>query len=302
MARISLLAVSALVALAAACRPGSRAAGEGDPVVAIVNGVSISADELRLEAARGNPHQGGAPVSAVEGYKNVRETIIRKELAAQRAVALGLDSDPAYVEERRRMEAQLAVWRRQKLADLLHRSAAAKRRSVSDEEARRYFDENQQLLRAELHIEQLLVRSEPAVRAARQELAAGASFEQVFAKYVGPAPAAVGKPWDLGFLPWMRVPEPWRPVLQGLETGALSEVIRGPKNRFWVIRVTQRRENQALRFEDLESQLVDFLSTSAQLEAREALDRELRAAARIEYRDLSPALAEPKAAGHDAEE
>ncbi len=292
MTRISLLSTVALLLLGPGCtgRQDATRGGATDDVAATVNGAAIRAADLELEAGRSNPHDAGVQRPAEERVRNVLESIIRRELAAQRAVALGLDAEPGYAEELRQRQAQLDSWRRQRLSDLLYGSLAAKKQKVTDDDARRYFDENQKLVRTELRIEQLLARNEQAVTAARAELEAGASFEQVYAKYVGPVPEGSPKPWDLGFLRWTSVPEPWRRTLKDLKPGELSSVIRGPNNRFWIIRVVDARENAALGFEDVKPWLLEYLQADAAVRAREQLDRELRTGARIEYAKELPAL------------
>jgi hypothetical protein len=126
------------VGLAAGCdeKPPSWATGGGartsTPAAAAapatVNGVAIGAAELALAmatAARAeSPHGGGSGVTPDRG--RVLAGLIDQELAAQRAVALGLDADPAFKDELAKLDAQLASVRRQRLAALFDKDQAAR--------------------------------------------------------------------------------------------------------------------------------------------------------------------------------
>ena len=60
-------------------------------------------------------------------------------------------------------------------------------------------------------------------------------------------------------------------------------VIRGPNNRFWIIKLIDKRENPSITFESIKPSIMEVLE-SAKIEAlREQDDRELRAEANIVY-------------------
>lgn len=256
-------------------------------VVAVVNDVPIHEAEVLLRTKSSAHEQGDARLRAAAApdaaaRKNVLETIIRDELIAQRAIALGLDDDEGYREALAGQEAVLATFRRQKLAELYsrHQREAVK---VSEADARRYYDENSALLRRELHVQQILVRDEARIEEAHRAIAAGTPFEEVAARNFPNLPADAPRPWDLGFLRWTQLPETWRPALRTLEKGQTTDILRGPRNRFWIIKLVDERVDPQATFETWRGHIMEVLRAE-RVEARRAEEeRALRGGARIEY-------------------
>src|SRR6185295_16113910 len=107
----------------------------------------------------------------------------------------------------------------------------------TEEDARKYFDSNATRLGTDLHLWQILVRDEASAAQARKALDEGKPFEEV-ARSFSPV-GATGATWDLGYVKWLTTPEPWRPVLESLKPGETSGVIRGPRGRFWILRLAE---------------------------------------------------------------
>lgn len=265
-----------------ACPPTPIVANLTGDVVASVNGVPITEADLK---AAGRGGHGGEPATAPtpDERKAILETVIRDELIAQRAVELGLAADPAYQEQLHLLQAQVDTFRRQRLADLYHARELAEVK-VTDEEARRYFDDHAARLQTEAHVWQILVRDEARIEEVRRELEAGAAFEEVAARILPQAPGAESRPWDLGYLRWNQTPEPWQPELARLEKGQTSGVIRGPKNRFWIIRLIDRRTSPDVTFESTRATIVDTLKGQRIAARRDEENRALRGKAQIVYR------------------
>lgn len=287
MTRTSTLAGAITLALAIGCGDRAKAPDKRPApavltkdVIATVNGRPITQADLEQETP-GDSH--GKPPSP-DRERNLLETMIRQELAAQKAAELGLDADPAYREELARLEAQVNTFRRKRLSDAFYRAEAAKRAQVTEDEARRYFDQNAPRMRTELHVLQILTRDEARIEELRQQLAAGAPFEEV-AKQQLPAEMPEGErpPWDLGYLRWHQVPEAWRPVVYGLADGQTSEVIRGPNQRFWIVKVVARRENPEITFESEKQRILESLREERIARFRAEIDAELRKNAQIVY-------------------
>ena len=79
------------------------------------------------------------------------------------------------------------------------------------------------------------------------------------------------------------MPESWQGVVKDLPKGEVSGVIQGPNNRFWIIKLIDKRENPSITFESVKPSIMEVLK-SAKIEAlREQADRELRAEANIVY-------------------
>ena len=247
-------------------------------VAAVVNGVEITENDI-VVASQPRP---GQPVEMnAERRQNLLELTIRRELEAQEATRLELELADEERAQLDILEAAARTYRRTHLAEALERN----RRSqveITEAQARRYFEENASRLRSEVHVWQILVRDEAQIQRAFADIEGGASFEEV-ARSTLPGLAEGQTPWDLGYMRWNQVPEPWREPLAGLEPGQTSGVIAGLRNRFWLIHVAERRENPAITFET-ERATIEELLRAERLQSGEAeTTRALRAGARIVY-------------------
>jgi parvulin-like peptidyl-prolyl isomerase len=251
--------------------------------LATVNGVPISADDVRRESAVHMQKEEPNP----ERARGVLESVIRDELAYQEALKLGLDADASYQREARRLDADLHAAKRRLLADVFYRKQSAKNADFSDAELHKYFDEHAAELQREVHVFQILTRDETRINDFKKRIEQGAAFEEVAASMFPNAGLGDRKPWDLGYLGFSQIPEAWRAELQKLGPGQTSGVIRGPNERFWIIKLVERRE-RAQTFEQSKSEISSILK-SQKLEAfRQQMTQQLRASAHIEYRTPGP--------------
>jgi len=258
--------------------PGAATGREPIGVLALVNGVPVTEADVHAEIHSKTPVGELGP----EQKKILLDRVIGKELVAQKATELDLGDTP-YREELARRMADVNEWKRQALADAYFRHEAAQLPPVTDEEARRYFDENATAIRTETHVLQILARDEAQIAQVQQELASGTSFEDAARKRFPDLPA--GKtPWDLGYLKWKQIPDAWRNILATMKPGETSEVVRGSGGRFWIIRLLDRREDAALDFETVKPVIVEDLKNAKVEQARTHAADDLRKTARIEYR------------------
>jgi len=266
----------------------SSSSGPAKNVLATVNGTPITDLDVKYKLNRERHSAGSAPRPTEE----VLETIIREEICYQKAVALGLDADLTYVERLRQFEVQLNFFKRKELTELFIRRQIEGQASITDAEAAKYFAANASRLRTELHIWQILRRDEAAIQQALKDLAEGKPFEAVAAQQLPQLPESARKPWDLGYLKWNQIPDAWREVVYDLKTGAVSGVIRGPKGRFWILKLVDRREDPAVTFENIRPVLVEKLKAARIEEVRERVERDLRKGARVVYTADQPRPAE----------
>ncbi|MBI2376468.1 MAG: peptidyl-prolyl cis-trans isomerase [Deltaproteobacteria bacterium] len=246
-------------------------------VVARVNGFALDEADVALEA------KGTRRELDAETKKAVVETLIREELLRQKAVTEGLDHDPAYLAQVRELTAQLRSLERKELVRLLLKQELSTKAAVSDAEARAYFDQHVKDLRTEVHVFQILRRSKDEIAAAKARLDAGEPFEVVASTGMPELPAGATKPYDLGFLSMRSVPELWKPALALLELGGVTAVINGPSDRYWILKLVERRENSELTFEASREAILDQLRTEKSRGVREALELELRGKASVVY-------------------
>ena len=279
-----------LPALAAACTllaSCDQTAPEATPeldIVATVNGVPITGLDVKLDSRTTGGHQTEA---VPESEETVLQRIILQELAYQKAVDAGFDSDLSYQENLRRLKAQVAAFNRKKLSELFYKRELEKRSMVSDEDAREYFEENADSIRADIRVWQILRRDDSLIEQDREALAQGDSFEEVAGKRFQNLPQADSgqAPWDLGYLKWEQIPEVWWNALDDLDVDETSDIIRSATGRYWIIKLIDRRENPDISYEDVESKIKTVLKSRRIRQFRDDLDRELLEEARIIYSD-----------------
>ena len=266
--------------------PSASALAPTDGLVT-VNGAVIGNVDLKLRL-KNDSHEADAHAKP-DRAKAVLDTIIRQELMAQRAVELGLETDPKYQEGLHQMEAQVNAFKRKELAELFVRREIEKKAEITDEEARKVFDANASRFRTELRISQILQRSEAAIGKVQEELKQGTPFEEVAAKRVPPTPDGQ-KPWDLGYMSWNKMPPAWRGVVFDMKPGEVSGIMRGPNDRFWIVKVVDVRETPDVTFESVKAAIMADQKGAKIDELRERTERELRAKAKIAYSKTVPAV------------
>lgn len=225
--------------------------------------------------------------------KNALEVIIQKELAAQKATELGLDGSDAYKAKLRILQAQVDDLRRKELSEAYYRLQAKQASSSTDAEATAYFEANKAQIQTDVHVLQILRRSRAEIDEVEAELKKGMSFQEIAERPFLKLPQGATRPWDLGFLKWSQVPEPWQDVVYDMAPGAVSEVLTGTNGRFWIIQLVEKKTDPDVTLEVMKPVLNALLADRRQEAARADLDKTLRGGATVEY--MNPALLAPKA-------
>lgn len=264
-------------------QPGRPPVGASDGALALVNGQPITEADLQAEMHA----KPGSPALTSDQKKAFLERVIGRELVAQKAAEMALGDAP-YRQELARRTAELNAWKRRVLADAYFDRASKADLQVTEDDARRYFDDHAAEVRAEVNVRQILARDEGQIERARQLLEAGKPFEEVARDRYGTLPEGQ-KPWDLGWMKWMQIPAPWRAVLPKLKPGDTSDVVRGSGGRFWILQLVDRRVDENLGFDQARGAILEDLKAARMEEARTRIPEELRKAARVEY----PASAGP---------
>ncbi len=285
------LSIVLLLALSTACGQSNPSGASGSPaatstnpatsqaLVARVNGAPITEADVELKLAA--PMHEAGKMSADEKKQAVLDGIILRELMAQKALSMGLDKDPKYLEDLKKLDAQIADFKRTALSELLIRRENEKRTTPSDDEVRAYFTANEKRLRMQLHVLQILKRSEAEITEARSMIDRGKSFEEVAASFFPNLPEGQ-KPWDLGYLPFYKIPEPWRRTVYDMKPGEMSGVLRGPTDRYWLVKLVEIREDTAMTFESAKEAVIQDMKANKVQHVRESLGKELRAAGKVE--------------------
>jgi len=211
----------------------------------------------------------------------VIDTLVRDELRAQEATALGLDRDPKYQTELREKEAALGAWRRESLGHLLLADRTAKSGEITEDEARAYFRDHQAGLATETHVLQILMRDRASIDAVEAALKSGRSFEDVAAEHFAVPPTSTKKPWDLGYLRWAQLPDPWKPTIGAVPVGGTSAIIES-NGRFWILHVLDRRTDPSIDFDRARPDVMHALEVERESRAVSSVDEELRHKGHIE--------------------
>lgn len=286
----TLLLVAASMASLAACGerrppPPRAAAAPREKVLATVNGVPITERDVAQRARQavtggGTGHEAPAEASAA----GVLQTLVRDELISQQATRLGLDQEPGYRLRLEELEAQVRAFRRQELA-VLYRQYAQQHAAVTDAEARAWFEENAPFVRTRLHVLQILYKGRPAeLERDRQDVQRGTPFEEVaWRRFEGLPRTTPRPPWDLGELRWFQLPPSWRGVVDRLEPGQVSGIIRGEGDRSWVVKVAGKVQDPAVTFDTEKERIVELLRQRKAIELQDRLLAEAKARASITY-------------------
>ena len=289
---IRTLALILAVGLMGGCNTQSTPSGKeaaeaarGKTVVQVNDTVLTEADvaiaRTRITRSSKNPHQkDGAETSANE--ETPVESLVKLELEAQQARKLGLDKTPAFQEMMAKMQIQIEAYQRQELSKMLRQHIQSQTK-VSEEEIKRYFDENAALFKGEVRVAQILLRDRGALEQAKKDLDKGTSFDVVAAKLFNSKVSSNKKPWETGYLRWVQAPKEWWEPTKGLANGAVTGIIDGPGGRGWILKILDRRENSAVTLETERQYISQVLQLEKAIKAQADLEKELLEKAKIKY-------------------
>jgi hypothetical protein len=81
-----------------------------------------------------------------------------------------------------------------------------------------------------------------------------------------------------------------------MKPGDTSDILRGPKQRAWILKLVERRQNDAVTFESVKGPLIEALQRAKTVEYRKQAIEKLREAAnvvRVREPGAMPAPPEP---------
>lgn len=252
--------------------------GDGDvKVLATVNGAPITEVDVRQRLKR---VVHGETINT-EAVQNTLQTLVQYELIYQQSLDLGLDKNQAYRLKLREAEAQFRAFQRQEMS-LLYREYVKNRAQVTDSEAKEFFEKNSKRMQSKFHIWQIYYKGEES-RIAKdyQDLKSGTSFEKVASRRFPVLPKGMKAPWDLGYLYWNQIPPPWQGSLDRLEPGQVSDIIKGPNERFWVIKLIEKAVDPKITFATEKDKIVDVLKRQKADELYDTMLNQMRTKSKI---------------------
>ena len=225
-------------------------------ILATVNNVSIT--EFDVQQALRRLAHGGGVADFEAAQKNILQTLIRDELVYQKAVELGLDRNQEYQRKVREFEAQLRAFQRHEMASLFLNNLRMME-TVTDADVQAYFERHVKRIQTRFHLGQIYYRGNPdEIAKDYQDLRSGMVFEQVASRRFPKLPTDVA-PWDLGYLAWSQIPEPWQGVLDRLDVGQTSDIIKGAGERFWIIKLMDKTNDPNITFAMEKERVVEVL-------------------------------------------
>ena len=280
-ASVLLIAISLAVSLSS-CGEKREANRKSDgdaqgKFLATVNGVPITEYDMKQGLRRGGHGGDGGP----EATQNLLQTLVRSELVYQQSLELGLDRNPEYRRKLAGVEAQLRAFQRQEMA-ALYREHINSKAVVTEPEARDYFAKNSKKIQTKFHVWQIYYKGEEArIAEDYKDLKSGKSFETVASRRFPKLPRGMKAPWDLGYLYWSQIPPYWQDALDHLEPGQTSDIIKGPNERFWVIRLVDKMTDPKITFDSEKGKIVEVLKQRKSDEMYDTMLGQMRAKSKI---------------------
>ncbi len=253
MRKIICLQLLSLVFLLIVSGCGKEETREGpDKVIALVNDTKITEAELGFRL-RGSHGREPSP----QLRKLALQDLVDQELLYQQGMALNLDKDKKYQSAINRMAFSMEQFKRSEMARRVYNKEIAAKVNVSEEDAKKYYDENLDKIKAELHLAQMGFMDESKAKKVLENLAAGASFEALAKQGVGKMPSKRKNAWDLGFLKWNQIPKDWQETVYGLKPGEVSGLIGGDKKRTRIIKLIEKRKAPEFDFESVKGTIMN---------------------------------------------
>ena len=248
-------------------------------ILATVNGVPITEYDVNLNIKKVVHGEKVTP----EATQNVLQILVRNELIYQQSLELGLDNNLEYRRKLYEADAQLRDFKRREISSL-YREYVKNKAAVTDTEAKEYFEKNSKKIQTKVHLGQIYYKGEEArIAEDYKELKSGKSFEKVASKRFPNLPKGMKAPWDLGYLHWSQIPPFWQESIDRLKPGQVSEIIKGPNERFWVIKLIDRTVDPNITFATEKENIVEILRRQKSDELSETLLGQMKAKSKIVF-------------------
>jgi len=261
-----------LVAAAAVLATGllGLPAGAQDPVIAKVNGKTITENDMKLAETEIGNDLGTLP----EGTRRrvLVEFLIENQLFADAAESQKLGSGAAF-------EERLQYWRRRALRDVYFDKTV--KDSVNDAEAKKFFDSQVGAAKPEEEVSarHILVESKDQARDLYEKIAHGSDFDKL-AKEHSKDPGSKDQGGSLGYFKRGQMVPQFEEAAFKLKKGEVSEPFESQFG-WHIIKVDERRAQQAPAFDAIK----DRVRAAIIHQKAQQVAADLRGKAQIEYVD-----------------
>lgn len=248
--------------------------GKVAKLLARVNGVSLSADDLSFQKQEGHATQ------PKYGDKTI-DDIIDQELLYQQGIKLGLDKDPTYLNKLVKYQNQPPAAVRQEMARRVFNTQIASKIDVSFKDTKDYFDKNIDKIATELHLEMISFAEREQAEEALKKLRNGSSFDVVAQAGMGKTKVDNLRPWDLGYLKWDKIPVDFVEAVYKLKPGEISDILGNHRTGFQVVKLDAIRNSPKIKYNDVSAMVMNRLRDLKLLEAYNQYVAQLRNNANI---------------------
>jgi peptidyl-prolyl cis-trans isomerase C len=265
--RIGIRVVISLLALGMWTVPahaaGAEGAGDGSRVVARVNQVDLTYEDFRVRLQLLEQDRGPVPP---ERHAEILRALVREEILYQAAVAQHLDEEAA-------VKQRADVARRQVIVEELLRRKVEAATQVSDDEARKAYEENKTLFSTEtVVVSHIMLKSESDAEAVQAELKGGKAFAEV-AKEKSQDQGSAEKGGDLGTVGRGQTEPEFEAAAFALKEGEVSGIVKTQYG--YHILKSGPHATTVQPFEDVKDKLREMLGKQKQRDALMTTMREL---------------------------
>lgn len=252
-------------------KPGEAGKKSASPVLAVVDGTDITAEDFKDEASSLSP----MAVKALSDEKNKEkflENLIDKQLVVEKAESMGLDKDPDVV---RRLE-QI---KRTLLLGMFVKKEVLDKATVTDQDVKAYFDSHKDQL-GSVRISHILVPTQAQAEDVLAKIKAGGDFAAL-ARQNSLDTKTKGSGGDLGWVKWEQFGSTsLRDAAFKLKAGETSGIVQSQFG-YHIIKVTDKKPAADSDFEALKSALKEQLTEKKKEELFDAIVKEMRDKAKV---------------------
>jgi len=179
---------------------------------------------------------------------------------------------------------QLRAMERGEMMRMVQNKEVMAKTQVTEEEAKKFFDENTALMKSEWHLGSLVFPDVLKAKEAADQIKQGKKFEEIAKAMSPPAPtpSTQTRPaWDLGFMDWIRMPAEWHDAVFALKPGEVSGVVQGERTGIRIFKLVAKRENDKVDYGVMRGGIMMRMRETRMEEAFKKLKEELRKNAKI---------------------
>ncbi|MFN2310150.1 MAG: peptidylprolyl isomerase [Gammaproteobacteria bacterium] len=213
------------------------------PVVATVNGTTLTEEMLQMYSTQRNRNPGAPPISREAAL----DELINIELVAQDATRKGFDKRPNVVKQ--------LEWQRRSLLVGVGMHEYVADHPITDDEVKKAYDEFLKTRDThEYHARHILVEKEDEAKAIIAELGKGGDFAKL-AEEKSKDPSGKHNGGDLDWFSGKQMVEPFAKAVAKMKPGQTSKQPVQTQFGWHVIKLEETREATAPAFEEIADQL-----------------------------------------------